>query len=298
MKLLHNNISPIPFYDSLDEVNSKNDYAFGNTYKNIVYYESQSNTLHIPSFVIHTLLPTTTNLTITLNIVNTKTGSIVFQIQNGEFDKIEEESLWTILFRQHDLDATGVTVPLGEYYFQVIAFDNVRNNYFYSDYVYITSDIHNYVKLEWLNDNNLYINKRSIPFESGFRPYCYVDALIGKPTYEYEEELTSRLGYDFIELQTSKKTYNFGFVAPEYLCDALRLMKVCNHKYVTRFDFPNYGTQYDIMNMGFEVDWEEQGDLAGVTLSFSINNVISNTSGYLPLGGDFNNDYNSDFNNV
>ena len=48
-----------------------------------------------------------------------------------------------------------------------------------------------------------------------------------------------------------------------------------------------------------EAEWQTQGDLASVTCEFETDNVVANIGGFVPdkLGGDYNNDYNEDFDN-
>lgn len=288
-----NYISPIPFYSSLNDVDSMNDYAFGNVYKNILHKDSTQ--VYIPTFLLHTLFSYSVVQSVTCNLRSASDSSVVYQLGLNSISVIDDNGLATLLYNGASLVQN---VALGKYYFEVYVFNGTTTQIFYSDYVYVTDDIHNYVRVSWYNDIDLFVAGRLIPFTQGFRPYCYVDSLIGKPEYSFEEESTERLGYQFIELQLSKKSYRFVFVAPEYLCDAMRLAKVCNHKQITRYDFPNYGKSFEPMNIDFTVEWEEQGNLAGVTLGFDVDNILSNTSGYAPLNGDFNNDYNNDFNNV
>ena len=119
---------------------------------------------------------------------------------------------------------------------------------------------------------------------------------LGKPEYSYEEQATNRLGYNYIESQVSKKIYKFNAVLPEYLCDALRIVRLCSNKKLT-----SKGETYDMLSFGMDVDWQEQGDLASVTCEFEIDNIIVNTGGFKFAGvggGDFNEDFNNDFNNI
>ena len=47
-----------------------------------------------------------------------------------------------------------------------------------------------------------------------------------------------------------------------------------------------------------EPDWQDQGDLAAVECEFETDTVIANIGGYMPeqpLGGDYSNDFNNDF---
>ena len=115
---------------------------------------------------------------------------------------------------------------------------------------------------------------------------------IGKPEYNFEEESTKRLGYVYVESQVSKKTYKFNTVVPEYICDALRLVRLCDNKIIRCKD-----DEYEAISFEMEADWETQGDLASVTCEFETDNVIANIGGFVPdkLGGDYNNDYDDDF---
>lgn len=288
-----NYISPIPFYKSLNCIDSMNDYSFGGVYKNILYYNN--GTLAIPPFILHTLFTSITSLS--ANIRNADSGAVISLSSLIQLNTLQDNGFVTIYHNGADVNISPL--PLGKYYLEMYIFSNSQQYIFYSDYLYITDDIHNYIKLQWKNAHDLYVAGRTIPFSHAFEPYCYVDSLIGKPEYSFEEESTSRLGYQFIESIISKKQYRFAFIAPEYLCDAVRIMKICNTKLVTRYDLPNYGKTYNVMDMDFSVEWQEQENLAGITITLSVDDVVANVSGYLPLTtGDFNNDYNNDFSNT
>ena len=52
------------------------------------------------------------------------------------------------------------------------------------------------------------------------------------------------------------------------------------------------------MTMGLDISWDDQGHLALVDMSFDVDLVAANPSGYIPLAhGDFNNDYDNSFTN-
>ena len=103
------------------------------------------------------------------------------------------------------------------------------------------------------------------------------------------------MGYTFIESQVSKKIYKFTFIAPEYLCDALRIVRLCENKRIT-----NKSQVYDLTTFNMEPKWEDQGDLASVECEFETDTVIANIGGYTPelAGGDFNDDYNNDYKSI
>jgi hypothetical protein len=79
------------------------------------------------------------------------------------------------------------------------------------------------------------------------------------------------MGYTFIESQVSKKTYRFVALAPEYLCDALRIVRLCNNKVIEA-----EGRVYRALTFSIDPAWEEQGDLASIECEFEIDSVISN----------------------
>lgn len=162
----------------------------------------------------------------------------------------------------------------------------------YSDVFTVTNKVDDYLLLEYYNSYNFEIKNGVIDFSDNFKFKCYLNTQIGKPEYSFEEEATDRMGYTFIESQVSKKIYKFTFVAPEYLCDALRIVRLCENKQIT-----SKLQTYDLTAFSMEPEWEDQGDLAAVQCEFETDTVIANIGGYAPelIGGDFNNDFNNDF---
>lgn len=128
--------------------------------------------------------------------------------------------------------------------------------------------------------------------ERAFHYILLLKSELGKPEYSFEEEATKRLGYSFIESQVSKKTYKFNAIVPEYLCDAMRIIRLCSNKIITC-----KGETYDAITFNMEVEWQEQGDLASVNCEFDVDNIITNIGGFKleSTDGDFNNDFNNDF---
>lgn len=162
----------------------------------------------------------------------------------------------------------------------------------YSDVFTVTNKIDDYLLIEYSNSYNFELKNGVVDFSDNFKFKCYLCAQIGKPEYDFEEEATDRMGYTFIESQVSKKIYKFVFLAPEYLCDALRIVRLCENKQIT-----SKLQTYDLTTFSMEPEWEEQGDLASVECEFETDTVIANIGGYTPetIGGDFNNDFNNDF---
>lgn len=162
----------------------------------------------------------------------------------------------------------------------------------YSDIFTVCNKVDDYLLLEYYNSYNFELKNGIVDFSDNFKFRCYLNTQIGKPEYDFEEEATERMGYTFIESQVSKKIYKFTFVAPEYLCDALRIVRLCESKQIT-----SKLQTYDLTTFSMEPEWEDQGDLAAVECEFETDTVIANIGGYTPSlsGGDFNGDFNDDF---
>lgn len=162
----------------------------------------------------------------------------------------------------------------------------------YSDVFTVCNKVDDYLLLEYYNSYNFELKNGVVDFSDNFKFKCYLNTQVGKPEYDFEEEATERMGYTFIESQVSKKIYKFTFLAPEYLCDALRIVRLCENKKIT-----SKLQIYDLTTFNMEPEWEDQGDLAAVECEFETDTVIANIGGYEPklARGDFNNDYNNDY---
>ena len=162
----------------------------------------------------------------------------------------------------------------------------------YSDLFTVTNRISDYLLIEYSNSYNFELKNGIVDFSDNFAFKCYLNTQVGKPEYNFEEESTKRLGYIYVESQVSKKTYKFNVIVPEYICDALRIVRLCDNKIIRCKD-----DEYEAISFEMEAEWQTQGDLASVTCEFETDNVVANIGGFVPdkLGGDYNNDYNKDF---
>ena len=281
MKQINNNISPFPFYDDISRQNHRKDYAFGQIYPLVIY----KNMLLPFQFCV------SSGTSVSEAKLYTKEGVLVADILSN----LKENGLVVKSYTGFKLVKYPGTLPVnaikheGQYYIRLRL---NSGKYFYSDIFTVYNRVDDYLELEYSNSYNFELKNGMIDFSDSFKFKCYLPTQIGKPEYDFEEEATERMGYSFIESQVSKKLYKFTFLAPEYLCDALRIVRLCNDKQIT-----SKGQVYDLTTFNMKPEWEEQGDLAAVECEFETDTVISNIGGYEPelLGGDFNNDYNNDF---
>lgn len=281
MKQINNNISPLPFYDDISLQNHRKDYAFGQIYPLVIH----RNILLPFQFCVSS---------------GTGVKSVWLRDENDNFvaditQEMLENGLSFKSYSGFKLVKYPGTLPInsikqeGRYCISM----RVNNGpLLYSDIFTVYNRVDDYLELEYTNSYNFELKNGIIDFSDNFKFKCYLPAQIGKPEYDFEEEATERMGYTFIESQVSKKLYKFTFLAPEYLCDALRIVRLCNDKQIK-----SKGQVYDLTTFNMKPEWEEQGDLAAVECEFETDTVISNIGGYEPelLGGDFNNDYNNDF---
>lgn len=282
MKLVNNNISPLPFYDNLALQNHRKDYAYGQVYPLITY-----KNMLLPFQVV--LAKGTDIYKVVLYNFNTgKSVDITTRmIENGLH--VKQYSGFSILKYPGILPIIELGRE-GRYYLYI----HVLNlGDIYSDVFTVCNKVDDYLLLEYYNSYNFELKNGIVDFSDNFKFRCYLNTQVGKPEYDFEEEATDRMGYTFIESQVSKKIYKFVFLAPEYLCDALRIVRLCENKQIT-----SKLQTYDLTTFSMEPDWEDQGDLASVECEFETDTVIANIGGYTPelVGGDFNEDYNNDYN--
>ena len=281
MKLVNNNISPLPFYDNIALQNHRKDYAFGQVYPLITYK----------------------NMLLPFQVV-LASGDAINWVRLYDFNTDEYTTITTSM-KENGLNIKSYTdfkllkypgtLPIVEIkheglYYLAISISGL--GIIYSDIFTITNKIDNYLLIEYYNSYNFELKNGIVDFSDNFRFKCYLNTQIGKPEYDFEEEATERMGYTFIESQVSKKIYKFTFLAPEYLCDALRIVRLCENKQIT-----SKSQVYDLTTFNMEPEWEDQGDLAAVECEFETDTVIANIGGFAPklAGGDYNNDYNNDY---
>ena len=166
----------------------------------------------------------------------------------------------------------------------------------YSEIFTAVQDVGGYLSIEWYDTQDSYFDSGIIVYNNpNFRNKLYLCTEVGKPDYTFEEDGEQRDGFFFPEKQLSEKTYKFTFLAPEYLLDVMRLIRMSD--YVTIRD--KYGRVYKCDTFLMTPKWQVQGDLASVECEFQTNTVAKKIGRGLieSSNGDFNNDFNNDFDN-
>ena len=279
----NNNLSVLPFYTAIDEQNHRRSYAYGKVY---------------PLFChTNTILP--------FQIVRQESGTIQWvrmYDRKGVFvmnllSELQQTGLTVVSPSGYDYNVivyTGI-MPLatnmlqGQYYIVI----KTANATYYSDVFTMVNNLTPFLRIEWYNDEDFIMDGVRIVYQNPtFVNRLYFATELGKPEYTFTEEGEQRDGYYFPEKQLSEKTYKCTVLAPEYLCDVMRLIRMADHVRIT----DKYGRQYLADTFLITPKWQEQGDLASVEIEFETSTVAKKIGrGITPSGGDFNNDFNDDF---
>lgn len=261
-----NNYNVLPFYSSKEYWHSKRWYTYGQ----ICPVAARKDYL-VPFQLYFTrdVVSTSGNITLDIKRVNDDFTVKSFTL-NHSFIHTPEYII--IKFPEQQITA----LPLGLYYYKVTYQETNDSGIAqgealeaYSDIISIMDDESDFVRLEYWNASDITTNGYSISFTDNFKFVSYIHSTIAKPDYEFEEELTKRLGYKFIETQVSTKVYKFNFLATEANCDAMRIARMCDYiKFTTSLDV------YNALYMSFEVAWQDYGDVANLTVEFETDTII------------------------
>lgn len=280
----NNNLFPLPWYDSLKRQNHRRDYAFGNIYplltpdRKLLPFQIRRNTR---------------NKGITKLILRNLQGQQIADIRS----QMIETGLQIKRFQSEGYDLiiyTGnlpmaITTHEGLYYAEMS--DGVQT--WYSEVFDIVRTVDDYMMIEWWDEQPLYYEGGHIEYDGGkYKNRVYLRTQVGKPEYNFEEDGEDRDGYFFPEKQVSEKVYKFTFLAPEYLCDAMRIIRMSDHVEIT-----SRGEKYNADSFLITPEWQDQGDLAAVEAEFETDTVIKKIgrAQAVTIKGDFNNDYSNDF---
>lgn len=275
-------ISPLKFYDDFHKQNRYRSFAYGHVAPLITNPNVVSPFQLIVSGSVSEVYVrnANTNKRVTSNVVEKFKDAGLRNVSKNDYN---------ILLFLGIFPLSGVIDYEGQYWLEIHS-----GGWYYSEVFCFDNNIDDCLKVEYWNPEGDFALKNGIIVlgSENFHFILLLKSELGKPEYSFEEEATKRLGYSFIESQVSKKTYKFNTVIPEYLCDAMRIIRLCSQKKITC-----KGETYDAITFNMEVDWQEQGDLASVTCEFDVDNIITNLGGFKHenLGGDFNNDYNNDY---
>lgn len=259
-----NNFSPLAFREKSMKATYKKWYAYGKE------FALPFSTTELPPFQFTVVnLPVFDPSTVEVFLVNEATGVRGATGINPKFDTMDEHNAVLYVSPGSNIYAKSVepgvyraefTVPGGETYVStpICVTEGIETNT-------------NFVKLEYWNDEKLAYPNGFVTTgtDNDFKFQMYIPTTFFKPKYEFEEEITKRAGYKFLELQTCNKVFGFNFLAPEYICDALRLVRLSDY-----IRFTHDGEYYNALNFEYNPDWQDNGYLAAIECQFETDTII------------------------
>lgn len=281
----NNNISVLPWYDSIERQNARKWWVY-----NKVYPLFTPAGFMLPFQIMR---EHRTNEIVSFRIYK-RDNSLV-----GDFTQVMQETGLKVVnpigAREIDVIVYSGLLPAftkianGQYY--AVMSDGVQT--WYSEMFTIVNDISGYLKLEWWDVDDFYMDEGVIIYKSPlFRNKLYLCADIAKPEYIFEEDGETRDGYFFPAKQISEKRYHFTFLASEYLLDVMRFVRMADYAQITKNE-----QVYKLDTFLITPEWEDNGDVASVDAEFDTATVAKKIGrGFVTTtNGDFNNDYNNDF---
>jgi hypothetical protein len=280
----NNNLSVLPWYDSISRQNHRRDYAYGNVYQLITpdrkllpfQFRRETRTNPISQVLLKGI---DGKLISDITQQMDETGLTIKRFVEDGYDLIIYPGLLPM----------ATPTPEGLYYAELT--DGVET--WYSEVFNIVRTVDDYLSIEWWDEHPLYYSGGHIEYSGQkFKNRVFFPTQVGKPDYDFTEEGEKRDGYFFPEKQTSEKIYKFSFLAPEYLCDAMRIIRMSDHIKIT-----SRGETYTVDSFLMTPKWQEQGDLAVVEAEFETDTVIKKIGRGITTTnkGDFNNDFNNDY---
>lgn len=259
-----NNFSPLAFREKSQKATYKKWYAYGKE------FALPFSTTELPPFQFTvTNLPSFDPTTVEVFLVNEATG-----VRTGTGIKIKVDTMDehnSVLYVSPGSNVYAKSIDPGVYRAE---FAIPEGETYVSTPICVTDGIEtstNFVKLEYWNDEKLAYPNGFVTTgtDNDFKFQMYIPTTFFKPKYEFEEEITKRAGYKFLELQTCNKVFGFNFLAPEYICDALRLVRLSDY-----IRFTHDGEYYNALNFEYTPDWQDNGYLAAIECQFETDTII------------------------
>ena len=284
----NNNLSVLPFYTNRQELSNERTYAYGEVYP--LYTPLGS----VPPFQI---IKSYTDAYVSAAYLH-KYGdadSVVTDVKQ----KLVGAGLTTKHYSAAGYDIVvfpsiapaNITTAEGRYQLFITMSDG---DVFTSDWFTVVGDMSNFLQIQWWDLQDLVMDNARIVYGDDFKNTLWLNTQLGKPDYDFTEEGETRDGYFFPEKMVSEKKYKCVILAPEYLCDVMRFIRMSDFVVIK----DRWGHRYRCDTFLCTPKWETQGDLASVEIEFTCDTVAKKIGrGYVDLeaGDDFNDDFNNDF---
>ena len=162
----------------------------------------------------------------------------------------------------------GTATPEGRYYARMAD----ANNTWYSEVFTIVNDVTNYLKIEYWHRYDFIYDNGHIKYNNpvAYKSTLYLDTDIGKPKYLFEDKVSERNGAKLKIHQVSIKAFVFECFTPEYLLDAMRVIRMHHDVVIT----DRNGQEYIVDDFIITPNWQKDGDIAVTECEFRTNTII------------------------
>lgn len=280
----NSNLSPLPFYRTIEEQSFRQCYAYGQVFPLIA-----PKNRFLPFQIVSENLGVLEDITVTLYNFD---GSVSMDITEAmieaglqllegyadnkvviSFPGIVDKDIWTRFGLDFNNDfllsdfGGAYSSGEGRAYLKV-EYDDVA---WYSEVMTLVGDLSGCLRMEWYSFKDLVYEGGRIAYEgTPFTNIMYIRGEIGRPTYDFSDNGEDRNGYYFATKQISEKTYHFSFLATEPVCDAIRIASLSDIVLIT----DQLGRQYQCDSFLPTPVWQPQGYLAAVDCEFQCDTMV------------------------
>lgn len=272
-----NTFSVLPIYDDLKYQHHNKWYAYGKDFA--VYCQPY----RLPTFqFFRDHLASTPISSVIITRVETDGTFDITSAMNSNGLSIEEFSGNGYDVIKYDGNADIASGDTG-YQYKGRYFVTISDgtNTWYSDYFNVMDlerlESDRFTKIEYWNDNGLNVPNGHLSYNNSFKHRLYLHTSIGKPNYEFSENVQTRDGVVYPIYQTSKKFFRFSFITNTEQYDALRIIRLHDNVTVVYNDIT-----YDANNfIPSNPDFFKNGDLANVNVSFETDTIVNSPSVFI-----------------
>lgn len=156
----------------------------------------------------------------------------------------------------------------GVYYFEY----SVSGGETFVSEPFLMRDVSGMVHITYESTDDIEVKNGVVSFRSGSNRYArevWIDSDFLMPPFSFDEEVTSRDGFDFVEKKVSYKNHKLWMMCSEYFADALRMMWHCDTIKMERD-----GEVYDVDQMTLGIDWGESNYLCRADIEIRTDTII------------------------
>lgn len=264
-----NDLNILKWYDSVEKQDHRKHWSFNNIFK--LPYELDM----LPPFQVDHEYgdPIGVSEVTELKLVDFDQGTEIDILSNANQTGLEvyrdtENNIDKVIYPS-SLPLLLSNISIGAFYLKM-TITSLNTETIYSEVFVMCEDLSSMIKIEyWHQEDFLYTGGR-IRYNFPYKQRLYICSDIAKPSYEYEERVITREGEKLPVQQISFKLHTFLMFAPEYLCDAIRAIRLHDH---CEINYAGYDFDVNEFLMGSPV-WQSRANLAQVECEFRTDTII------------------------